>query len=81
MLDCDAVLRQLWDFLDGELPESRLREIEAHVKLCDMCGPHVSFERTFKAAVRAAHAAEVPAAALGERIRSALRSAGFEDPR
>lgn len=74
-------MRQLWEFLDGELPVARLREIEAHVKLCDMCRPHASFERAFRSALRAAHARESPPASLGERIRSALRSAGLEDPR
>ena len=31
MLDCDAVMRQLWDFLDGELTATREAAIREHL--------------------------------------------------
>jgi anti-sigma factor RsiW len=31
MLDCDAVMRQLWDYLDGELTAEREQAIRAHL--------------------------------------------------
>ena len=81
MLDCDAVMRQLWEFLDGELPPDRIAMVAAHVRLCDRCGPHAEFERTFKAALRAAHRNGGAPASLGRRVRDALRAQELEDPR
>ena len=81
MIDCDAVMRQLWDFLDGELPPERMAMIEEHVKLCDCCRPDVAFERSFKSALRAAHRIGGAPATLGGRVRNALRAQGFEVPR
>jgi anti-sigma factor (TIGR02949 family) len=81
MLDCDAVMRQLWDYLDGELTPERLAAIEAHVTMCDRCRPQVAFERTFKAALRESRAESADVSALGERVRTALRARGFSDPR
>lgn len=81
MIDCDAVMRELWDFLDGELPPERLAMIEAHVKLCDRCGPHLRFERAFRMALHRARALTGAPAALGDRVRAALTAQGFEDPR
>ena len=81
MIDCDAVMRQLWDFLDGELPPERLAMIEEHVRLCDRCRPHADFERSFKRALRAAHRDDGAPASLGQRVRESLRAAGFGDPR
>lgn len=81
MIDCDAVMRQLWDFLDGELPPERLAMIEDHVRLCGRCRPHADFERAFKTALRAAHRNEEASATLGRRVRDSLLAQGFEDPR
>ena len=34
---CTEVLDDLSDYLDGELPPDRIRQIEAHLKGCDWC--------------------------------------------
>lgn len=34
---CSEVLDDLSDYLDGELPEPRVRRIEAHLRGCDRC--------------------------------------------
>jgi anti-sigma factor (TIGR02949 family) len=81
MLDCDTVMRQLWDFLDGELTPERIAQIEAHIAMCERCAPHVAFERSFKAALRASAAVAVDTRALGDRVRAALYAEGFRDPR
>ena len=39
MLDCDSVMRQLWDYLDGELTEDRMEAIRAHLAMCSRCMP------------------------------------------
>ncbi|MDH5233526.1 MAG: zf-HC2 domain-containing protein [Gemmatimonadota bacterium] len=81
LIDCDAVVRELWDFLDEELSGERIALIEAHVALCERCGPHVVFGRAFKAAVRTARDVAMAPAHLGPRVREALRAQGFSDPR
>jgi anti-sigma factor (TIGR02949 family) len=81
MLDCDAVMRQFWDYLDGELTPERIAAIEAHVAMCERCAPHIAFERAFKAALRSARSVPIDTRALGERVRAALRAEGFRDPR
>lgn len=47
MLDCDAVMRQLWDYLDGELSEERMQAIREHLTLCARFHPQYEFERAF----------------------------------
>jgi anti-sigma factor (TIGR02949 family) len=47
MLDCQAVMRQLWDYLDGELTVERTEAIKGHLAMCDRCYPQYEFERTF----------------------------------
>ena len=81
MLDCDAVMRQFWDFLDGELSAERIAAIEAHVAMCQRCAPHIAFERSFKAALRAARRTNGDTSTLALRVRKALRAEGFHDPR
>lgn len=47
MLDCESVMRQLWDYLDGELTAERMEQIRGHVDLCRRCYPQYEFERSF----------------------------------
>jgi anti-sigma factor (TIGR02949 family) len=47
MLDCDAVMRQLWDYLDGELTAGREAAMREHLAVCARCFPQLEFERAF----------------------------------
>ncbi len=51
MLDCESVMRHLWDYLDGELTPDRMVAIRAHVEMCTRCYPQYEFERSFLDAV------------------------------
>lgn len=51
MIDCETVMRQLWDYLDGELTAERTEAIRKHVEMCSRCRPHSEFERAFLVAV------------------------------
>ena len=76
-LDCDAVMRQLWDYLDGELTDERMDAIRAHLALCARCYPQAEFERTFLetlARVRREHSDYV---GLRARVIEALRLEGL----
>lgn len=44
-LDCEQVLAQVWEYLDGEVDEGAYREIQAHVAECRGCGPRYDFQR------------------------------------
>ena len=75
MMDCDAVLRKLWDYLDRELTEDRMHEIEMHLEQCEKCRPQADFRRAFRSAVTGARDAAGDTAALTERVRRALHDA------
>ena len=73
MPDCVSVMRQLWDFLDGELSDDRMTEIREHLAMCGRCKPHADFERSFLAAVAHARRDHRNPAPLRDRVREALR--------
>ena len=78
MTDCDAVMRQFWDYLDGELTAETMAAIDAHVQMCSHCNPHIQFERAFKAALRSAREPVAELTPLRDRVRAALAAAGYE---
>jgi len=77
MLDCEAVMRQLWDFLDGELSPERMQQIEAHVHTCAHCSPQAEFERSFLRALAEARARISDEQSLRERVILQLRTLGY----
>lgn len=81
VLDCDALVAQLWEYLDRELSPERLRAVEAHLAECSQCTGHVTFERAVLAAIKSARSDAIDAERLGIRVRRALAAAGYADPR
>lgn len=77
MLDCDAVMRQLWDYLDGELTAERTAAIGEHLALCARCFPQYEFERAFLETVGRTRREHASYDALRARILVALRADGF----
>jgi anti-sigma factor (TIGR02949 family) len=75
MLDCETVMRRLWDYLDGALTAERMQEIESHLDACEQCQPQADFRRAFQHAVSAASLEAGDVSALSERIRTALWAA------
>jgi anti-sigma factor (TIGR02949 family) len=51
MISCREVIKQLWDYLDGELRAERIEEIAAHLAECARCCPQYRFELAFLEAV------------------------------
>lgn len=68
MLDCEAVMRQLWDYLDAELTPERTIQIEAHLAMCKRCYPQYEYERAFLNAL----AARRPTHSNPDRLRTNL---------
>jgi anti-sigma factor (TIGR02949 family) len=77
MLDCDAVMRQLWDYLDGELTEDRVNAIREHLALCQRCYPQFEFERTFLKTLARARREHSDPARVRERVMATLLAEGF----
>ncbi|GAC1515699.1 MAG: hypothetical protein NVS1B4_07270 [Gemmatimonadaceae bacterium] len=77
MLDCDSVMRQLWDYLDGELTPDRMSAIREHLAVCARCHPQMEFERTFLKVLAAARREHSDPQRLGQRVLVALRGEGF----
>jgi anti-sigma factor (TIGR02949 family) len=78
MLDCDQVMRQLWDYLDQELTPERMAAVREHLAMCSRCQPQESFERSFLAALARVRIEHPDPVALGMRVRGALRAQGFQ---
>jgi anti-sigma factor (TIGR02949 family) len=70
-------MRQLWDYLDGELTADRMAAIRTHLSLCKCCAPHADFEQAFLAALSRARRIAPATGALRQRVISALRMEGF----
>lgn len=78
MIDCDTVMRQLWDYLDGELTPERSEAIRQHIEMCARCNPQTEFERAFLVAVRRSQREHAHVDRLRDRLVASLRAQGFE---
>lgn len=77
MLDCDAVMRQLWDYLDGELTPDRMDQIGAHLAICQRCYPQAHFERRFLGVLASARKDHPALGELRHRVMAALKDEGL----
>jgi anti-sigma factor (TIGR02949 family) len=77
MLDCDAVMRQLWDFLDGELTPDREAAIRAHLDVCKLCHPQHDFEKLFLRALSESRREHSSPEKIKDRVLAVLRAEGF----
>lgn len=71
VLDCEAVLRLIFAYLDGELEGDQPEQVEAHLQHCRSCFSRAEFERRLKSHLAEVGHREVPAA-LESRIRSLM---------
>ncbi len=76
-MDCLDVVRQLWDFLDGELTDEKMDAIRAHLSACRDCYPHYDFERTFLDALAATRREQPAPNMVRRKVLAKLRQAGF----
>jgi len=75
-VDCGHVIRNIWDWLDGELDQGQLLAIREHLAVCVGCRGHMDFAQSFLAHVHEPPREAAEVAVLRTRIRTALRSAG-----
>ena len=75
-IDCDEVMRQLFDFLDGEVDEKADDEIHHHIDECRSCFTRVEFERVLKERIRASKDETLPDS-LQNRITDLMKNLGL----
>ena len=73
---CEAVVRQLWPFLDGTVPESERERVVTHLQQCVTCRSHFDFAEAFLKAVGATRATD-NVDRLRTRVLAALAAEGF----
>ncbi|MEO8945200.1 MAG: zf-HC2 domain-containing protein [Gemmatimonadaceae bacterium] len=78
-LDCEAVMRQLWDYLDNELTSERMDAIRGHLAMCARCYPQYDFEREFLTNLSRLRPQHSNPAMLRARVIDALQRSGFDD--
>lgn len=74
---CEAVVRQLWPFVDGYLGDEHRARIVRHLEHCESCRSHFDFAAEFLTAVATAEPARAAdLASLERRIVHVLRAVG-----
>ena len=77
-IDCEEVMKKLWDYLDGELSPTKMQTIAAHIAMCARCYPQYQFERAFLEAIATAHRGVAAPAGMRERLITSLQEAGLK---
>jgi anti-sigma factor (TIGR02949 family) len=75
--ECEAVVRQLWPYLDGVISESQRERILRHLELCADCTSHFEFAHAFLDAVAATASRVDETEVLRDRVLGALAAEGF----
>jgi anti-sigma factor (TIGR02949 family) len=76
-LDCDAVMAQLWDYLDQELTPERMTAVQVHLEICVNCLPHAQYGQRFLAALHTCGKDYAMPEALRERVMECLKREGL----
>jgi mycothiol system anti-sigma-R factor len=61
MITCAEAVKQLWEYLDGELPEQDRAAIEEHLGFCRRCCGEVEFAHELRGFLGRGAAEEIPA--------------------
>ena len=77
---CREIVRQLWPYLDGALPDEWRARVAEHLESCTNCHSHFDFERAFLDAVRESGAVHGEFEPLCARVLAALAAEGMTVP-
>lgn len=75
--ECEAVVRQLWPFIDGKVSEAQREFIVDHLQRCTACDDHFDFARAFLEAVAQTKPYFAVEQGLSEKVMAALGAEGF----
>jgi anti-sigma factor (TIGR02949 family) len=79
-VDCEHVVRALWDYLDRELDEADRAVVDTHLAACDHCRAHAVFERQLIDAIRRLRTQHDEPDLARTRVLDMLRRARSADP-
>jgi len=71
-MNCEAALKLLFDFLDGELEDTTQEEVAQHLAVCRNCYPYFNFQRLFLDRLAASGQSNNGSPKLAEQIRGML---------
>lgn len=77
-IDCDEVMRQLFDFLDDEVDVAAHDEIHQHIEECRSCFSRVEFERQLKERIQGAGKDSAPES-LQQRVTELMKGFSLGD--
>ena len=60
MISCDEAVRQLWEYLDGELDPDDRGRVDQHLSLCRRCCGEAEFVAALGDLLRSAASCELP---------------------
>lgn len=76
-IDCRTAMRELWEYLDNELPAERTEQIRLHLATCTGCHEHMQFCRTFLEQIDMPQVSADAVTTLRARVQEALRRDGL----
>jgi mycothiol system anti-sigma-R factor len=60
MISCAQAVRQLWEYIDGALPDADRQAIEEHLSFCRRCCGEVEFAEELRGLLAREAAEEIP---------------------
>lgn len=70
-MDCEQVVRLLFEYLDGEVSDEQQRHVNGHLKVCRSCFSRAEFEKRLRLHLDPLGQEVVPGA-LEQRVRSII---------
>jgi mycothiol system anti-sigma-R factor len=78
-IPCHVAMERLFEWLDGELDDPELEaHVAVHLETCARCYPRLTFERSFREALKRVADGEKTPDDLRARILESLESEGFK---
>jgi anti-sigma factor (TIGR02949 family) len=76
-LDCAAVVRALWEYLDGRASPELVGDIDEHLARCEGCRAHFEFEERLVETIAALRRQHSDPVRLRQQVLGVLRAAGM----
>jgi anti-sigma factor (TIGR02949 family) len=73
MTSCEQVIQGVWEFLDREMTDESIKQVQVHLELCRSCFSRMEFERLLRDRMRNQTNHGCPEA-LKRRIRAIIET-------
>lgn len=78
LVNCDEVVRALWEYIDGRMERDSLGRIEDHLARCEGCRAHAAFEERLVRTLAGLRKQHSDPERLREHVLKVLRDAGLK---